>query len=191
MIAALALAAVLLPATDAPSAPVDPSATAEVYWALPDGGTADRVTWPQTYTPDPSKLACGVTYQVDRYLVSDIPRLTADGKLDLGEDYNGIAISWHFVTAPACEVVVPPTAPPAPPVEEPTAPPVIEQPAPLAEPAAPVAVTPAAQLEAVPAPAEPTLAMTGPGDYTPALAAFALLILASGGWLVRKGYRRS
>ena len=88
------------------------SETVEVFWALPDGGTETNVTWPQTYLSDPTVLACGVTYQVDTYLASEAALFTADGVLELGEDYGSDAqtgaISWRFVYGGDCASEEPP-----------------------------------------------------------------------------------
>lgn len=92
--------------------PVDPPV--EVCWLLPDGGTPDNMTWPQTYVPD-CVPPCEATLQVDTYPTSAVAALIADGVLVYGEDH-GIAISWRFVTGEAC-VEEPPVE--EPPVEEP------------------------------------------------------------------------
>lgn len=99
----------------------------EVFWAMPDGGTAENVTWPQTLA-DPAALTCGVWYQVDMYTPEDAARFTADGMLTLGEDYGSEtqtgAISWRFVFGGDC--VIPPVEPPVvPPVEPPADVPVV------------------------------------------------------------------
>lgn len=88
------------PETETP-APV----TTEVYWSLPNGGTPDNVTWPQPLA-GPDALACGVWYQVDTYDLTDVPNLTADGKLDAGEDAS-VVISWRFVFGGDCPVIAP------------------------------------------------------------------------------------
>ncbi|GAB2613780.1 LPXTG cell wall anchor domain-containing protein [Pseudactinotalea suaedae] len=72
----------------------------EVFWALPDGGTPESVTWPQTYSPA-GAVECGVWYQVDTYKVADVEDLIADGILTHGEDH-GVAISWRFVYGGDC-----------------------------------------------------------------------------------------
>ena len=143
-------------ATDEPPVvPLDPPATVEVFWLMPNGGTAENVTYPQTYLPaGESSLLPGECAQVDTYLVSEAATFYADGILNLGEDYgNGNqsgAISWRFVCAP---VVVPPVEPPVtvdPPVIDP---PVVVEP--------PVDV----QLPTISsAYVEPVLAHTGPTD---------------------------
>lgn len=85
--------------------------TIEIYWAMPDGGTADAVTWPQTYDSTPETLDCGVTYQVDTYTPDEAAIFTADGILTQGEDYGSEtqtgAISWRFEYGGDC-VEVPP-----------------------------------------------------------------------------------
>jgi len=103
-------------------------ATVEVYWKLPAGGTDTNVTWPQAYLADPTKLTCGVYYQVDTYLATEAPLFYADGILTLGEDYSSAtqtgAISWRFEFGGVCPpVVVPPVVVPpvvvAPPIDIP------------------------------------------------------------------------
>lgn len=79
-------------------------------WTLPNGGTAENVTWPQPVF-DSTLIPCGetVTIQVDVYPYTtdeDKARTDAlddDGILTQGEDY-GWAHSWSFetYTAPDC-----------------------------------------------------------------------------------------
>lgn len=94
-----ALHAIGAPAANATEAP----ATVEVYWAMPDGGTPENVTWPQAYAPD-GATEPGVCYQIDTYLEEEAPLFTADGVLQLGEDYQTEdqrgAISWRFECVP-------------------------------------------------------------------------------------------
>lgn len=114
---AAAGALMLAPAASAADAPT----TVEIYWAMPNGGTAENVTWPQTLLVDGAPLVCEVNYQVDVYTIEDAALFTADGMLDLGEDYGSEtqtgAISWRFVSGPECVdeiIVVPPVVvPPA------------------------------------------------------------------------------
>ena len=96
--------------------------TVEVYWLLPDEGTPDNVTWPQTYHPEP---VCGDGwYQVDTYLAEDVPALIEDGLLHYGEDFD-VVISWRFEAQVPCDVEPEPTPTPTPtpevtPTPEPT-----------------------------------------------------------------------
>jgi hypothetical protein len=80
--------------------------TIEIYWAMPNGGTPDNVTWPQTYAGTHDQ--CGVWYQVDTYLKIEAGKFTEDGVLNLGEDYQNAnqrgAISWRFVYGGDCVV---------------------------------------------------------------------------------------
>lgn len=70
---------------------------------MPNGGTPENVTWPQTAANDPE---CGVWYQVDTYLTSERDTFVADGILTIGEDYQTQyqrgAISWRFVFGGEC-----------------------------------------------------------------------------------------
>lgn len=125
-IAALACAGVLAVPTVAQATEAPP--TTEMGWVLPDGGTADNVTWPQPVY-DPNALACEevVTVQWDTYPYgTDEERartdaLDDDGILSYGEDH-GWAMEWRFTveTGPACEPE--PTPTPTPPVVVPDAP---------------------------------------------------------------------
>jgi len=85
----------------------------EVCWELPNGGTATNVTWPQTLVADCRPPKCEVTQQIDTYTVDEAAKFTADGVLELGEDYGSDtqtgAISWRFVAGGDCPVVEPPT----------------------------------------------------------------------------------
>ena len=82
--------------------------TSEVYWAMPNGGTPDAVTWPQTLAAADA-LTCGVWYQVDTYPTSAIPALTADGILTDGEDH-AVVKSWRFVYGGDCPAPANPAA---------------------------------------------------------------------------------
>lgn len=76
-------------------------ASVEGWWLLPNGGTADNVTWPQAVT-EADTVPCGVTAQVDTYPSAEVlATLQADGQLDQGEDYSTV-ISWRFVVGPKC-----------------------------------------------------------------------------------------
>lgn len=81
------------------STPAADVSIGEVSWAMPNGGTPQNVTWPQTLAHNPE---CGVWYQVDLYPVDAIPALVADGILTLGEDYP-VVISWRFVYGGECQ----------------------------------------------------------------------------------------
>jgi len=84
----------------------------EGWWLMPNGGTAEHVTWPQTATPA-GVVPCGVTAQVDTYpSQAALDTLAADGVLTLGEDY-GIAESWRFVYGGDCPVEPGPANPAA------------------------------------------------------------------------------
>lgn len=86
------------------------NSTVEVYWAMPNGGTPENVTWPQAHAPN-GATECGVWYQVDTYLSHEAPGFYADGILEHGEDwgnkYQTGAISWRFEYGGDC-VVIPP-----------------------------------------------------------------------------------
>lgn len=89
---------------DTPSAstsgPIVSDDTTEVFWAMPNGGTPENVTWPQTLS-GADKMQCGVWYQVDTYPVDSVAALTADGILTDGEDH-AVVISWRFVYGGDC-----------------------------------------------------------------------------------------
>lgn len=90
--------------------------TVEVFWKMPNGGTPDQVTWPQTHVAIPDE--CGVWFQVDTYHADDVAALVQDGLLLEGEDWD-VVLSWRFTyggdcTAPATEPrPVPSTVAPA------------------------------------------------------------------------------
>lgn len=157
----LALGAAPAMATEVPPAEVN------VLWAMPDGGTPENVTWPQTLA-DPAALTCGVWYQSDWYLASEAPLFTADGileyKEDWGTDTQAGALRWSFVYGGDC-----------PPAEEPpVVVPPVEQPLVVETPVAP----------------EPTLANTGAAEDKFAVFSFtALGALALGCTLVFIGGR--
>lgn len=73
--------------------------TIELWWALPDGGTPENVTWPQTLV-DPSAVPCDTWTQIDTYIPSEAATFAADGVLAEGEDYPSDvqtgAIQWRF-----------------------------------------------------------------------------------------------
>lgn len=102
LLGAVALGAA--PATAAP-APASGDRTVEVFWSMPDGGTPENVTWPQTHSPD-GAVGCGLWYQVDTYTKADAKRFTRDGILEHGEDH-GAAISWRFVYGGDCAPEIP------------------------------------------------------------------------------------
>jgi len=87
-----------------------PVTTIEVFWAMPNGGTPNNVTWPQTLA-NGTNLQCGIWYQVDTYLSGEAARFVLDGVLNLGEDYQNDtqrgAISWRFVYGGDCPVIPP------------------------------------------------------------------------------------
>ena len=128
----LAIAACVLTPTPADATEPTPDPV-EVFWSMPNGGTPENVTYPQTYSPV-GAVTPGVCYQIDRYSTADAALFTADNILYEGEDYTDVngpgtgVISWRFVCVPALEVVVPL------PTETPTATPepVVETPAPVA-----------------------------------------------------------
>lgn len=129
---------------------------------MPDGGTPEHVTYPQTYSPD-GAVTPGVCYQIDTYSTADAALFTADNTLTEGEDYADVngpgtgVISWRFECVPAVEAVIPPTPTGTP---APTATPVESTPA-------TVTVTPRtdAVVEQVTAKtAAPVLAATGPSE---------------------------
>lgn len=77
----------------------------EGWWLMPDGGTAEHVTWPQTAT-DPGNVPCGVTAQVDTYPSQAVlDQLRADGVLKAGED-SAVVMSWRFVYGGDCKTPV-------------------------------------------------------------------------------------
>jgi cell division septation protein DedD len=164
-----------------PARATEPTPTVEVFWSMPDGGTPEHVTYPQTYSPA-GAVTPGVCYQIDTYSTADAALFTADNTLTEGEDYADVngpgtgVISWRFVCVPAVEVVAP--APVETPAPSPT-----ETPAPTAAPVestpAPVTVTPRtdAVVEQVAAKtAAPVLAATGFDFATPTGVAFLLLL---------------
>jgi hypothetical protein len=78
------------------------STSVDGWWLMPNGGTADNITWPQTAT-EPGNVPCGVTAQVDTYPnQAALDALAADGTLTEGEDY-GVAQSWRFVYGGDCK----------------------------------------------------------------------------------------
>lgn len=81
--------------------------TVEVFWAMPNGGTPDNVTWPQALATNQDQ--CGVWYQADTYLTTEAENFTSDSVLNLGEDYQNDhqrgAISWRFVYGGDCPVI--------------------------------------------------------------------------------------
>lgn len=93
-----------------------PAATKDKHWVLPNGGTADNVTWPQAVYDPAAPLVCGtppftVQDDINRYStpadIASVDAQGADGVLTQGEDY-GTIISWsfHVVTPPACAPIV-------------------------------------------------------------------------------------
>jgi hypothetical protein len=168
-----------------PARATEPTPTVEVFWSMPDGGTPEHVTYPQTYSPD-GAVAAGVCYQIDTYSPTDAALFTADNTLTEGEDYADVngpgtgVISWRFVCVPAVEVVIPPapTETPAP-VETPPA----EVPAPT-----PVTPRTDAVVEQVAAKtAAPVLAATGFDN--PWLFRSALALIVGGIFLIRAPFR--
>lgn len=151
--------------------------TAEVYWLMPLGGTPEHVTWDQIYSPD-GAISCGEWYQVDLYPVDAIPGLIADGVLSNGEDH-GIAISWRFEQAPACEPEPTPTPTPEPtPEVTPTPTPVVITP--TDTPTTDIPATETVTTVENTASDVPTLAETGAGDILmPAVLAIAFLAAGS------------
>lgn len=92
-----------------PPPPVDTGATKTLQWLLPDGGTADNVTWPQTpYTGQLPECDTSLTIQVDVYRygtpaqVALVDSFDDDGFLMQGEDYSS-TISWSFITLTGAE----------------------------------------------------------------------------------------
>lgn len=82
--------------------PVDPESPVEVCWLLPQPGTQDNVTWDQTEVPD-CVPPCESTLQVDKYPSQEVAdRLTADGILTKGEDYD-VVVSWRWIVGGTCE----------------------------------------------------------------------------------------
>lgn len=89
------------PVTEAETTTSTSPASVEGWWLLPNGGTADNVTWPQAVT-EADAVPCGVTAQVDMYPSAEaLATLQADGQLDQGEDYSTV-ISWRFVYGGDC-----------------------------------------------------------------------------------------
>jgi hypothetical protein len=94
-----------------------PDATKTMRWILPDGGTAQNVTWPQAEATDANlaalKCETTVTIQVDVYKYSTreqkatVDGLNKDGVLTNGEDHSVIK-SWTFETFTAPECPKPP-----------------------------------------------------------------------------------
>jgi len=154
----------ILCAGDPADATEPADSTVEVFWSMPDGGTPEHVTYPQTFSPD-GAVTPGTCYQVDRYSTADAALFTADNTLTEGEDYADVngpgtgVISWRFECVPAVEVVIPPTPTPT------------ETPAPTATQveSTPAPVTPRtdAVVEQVAAKTAPVLAATGFDFATP------------------------
>lgn len=107
----IGLAAMVL--AGAPASATEQHEDREVYWAMPDGGTPENVTWPQTHAPG-GATDCGIWYQVDLYPADAVDGLTADGILTSGED-SAVVISWRFEYGGDCPVI---PEQPAPKVEE-------------------------------------------------------------------------
>lgn len=191
----ITIAAAALTVLFSPSATAD-EGTKTIAWILPDGGTPDRVTWPQPIASEANLtlIPCGttVTLQVDTYpylTPEDIARtdaLTADGILEHGEDHGWvISWTWGSFTAPDCAPEPEPTIEPVPePTVEPAPEPVVEAPVP-----------PAQTVEAAPAPITPptdVLAETGPdARQILGLSALGVGLLGTGWALIatRKGRR--
>lgn len=140
------------PVEPEPEAPVD---VTEVYtWELPNGGTPENVTWPQTLVGkgDLTPEKCDVTYQVDTYVGTreEIDAVVLDGILTGPAEDGGIVTEWHYNSGPICEVT-PPVEPTPTPTPEPTEPPV--EPTPTPEPTEP-------PVEPTPEPTEPPVTPT-------------------------------
>lgn len=166
----------------------DTNPNAEVYWAMPNGGTPENVTWDQTFSAA-GAVDCGVWYQVDLYPKDKIEQLTADGILTNGEDH-GIVISWRYEYAGDCAPVEPePTPTPEPtPEATPTATPTPVVITPAEPPAAPLTETTTVIEPA--ATDVPTLAETGVGDILmPGI--LALAFLAAGASMLYKEHLKN
>jgi len=170
----LAIAACVLSPTPADATTPD---TVEVFWSMPNNGTPENVTYPQTYSPD-GAVTPGVCYQIDRYSSTDAAQFTADNTLFEGEDWADVngpgtgVLSWRFECVPAAEVIAPVATP------EPTTAP------------APVAADTrdtAADSQASTKPTTPELAHTGPDS--PWLLPGGLALVLAGFLLIRAPFR--
>ncbi|WP_051681996.1 hypothetical protein [Cellulomonas sp. HZM] len=111
----------------APASATEDATTLELAWVLPDGGTPDRVTWPQAAATDATCSPDGTTVwlQLDTYpyaTTADKARTDAladDGVLTYGEDH-GWALSWRFAVAPPCPTTEPTQEPTWTPTATPT-----------------------------------------------------------------------
>jgi hypothetical protein len=80
--------------------------TVEVFWLMPNAGTPENVTYPQTYSADGATVP-GACYQIDTYSTADAALFTADNTLTEGEDYADVngpgtgVLSWRFECVPA------------------------------------------------------------------------------------------
>lgn len=178
-------------------------------WLLPNGGTPDRVTWPQTAV-DPTTCVpehpgtiqtdvyTGTQAQIDALTAPDSP---AGAALAAGED-STIVVSWSFSTQTVCAppvvtppvvtppVVTPPVVTPpvfvTPPVAPPVAPPVVVPPKPVTPVVTVAAVRPAPVVDrvvAAPVVTSSDLAYTG-SEHTGTLAVLAGGIAALGALMV-------
>lgn len=95
---------------------IDTGETKTFEWFLPNGGSAENVTWPQPVF-DKTKLPCDLfgTKQVDKYRYGTpeqkaiVDAFDDDGILSYGEDFSSV-ISWYYedFTTDACVIVEPP-----------------------------------------------------------------------------------
>src|SRR3546814_11495788 len=82
LLVGVVLGAVALGAAPAHAAPAPTDGgkgTVEVFWAMPNGGTPEEVTWPQLHSPD-GAVQCGVWYQVDTYKSKHVAQLIDNGR---------------------------------------------------------------------------------------------------------------
>ncbi|WP_354567682.1 hypothetical protein [Glaciihabitans sp. UYNi722] len=155
------------------------SSPVEGWWTLPNGGTADNVTWPQPAITEATQV-CGTVSQVDTYpSQAALDALRADGFLTLVDGHpedSGVVISWRFVTAPECGI---------PPVDPPVVvtPPVVTPPAivlPVVTPPTAAAVITPNLVAAKTAPTVKALASTGTPETTVYWLAGGLALLLLG-----------
>lgn len=177
-----------VPAQDAVLA--DTCETVTFSWVMPDGGTPDNVTWPQTLAEDD---ACDAWLQVDTYRhgtaeqQATVAAIIADGVLTGPDEDGPVYLSHQFAWAGDCE----PEPQPEPEPETPTVPETPVTPVTPVVPATPVepAAAPLAAVQPLQAPVEQVtapeplerrLAVTGAEPWAIALLAVTILAVGAG-----------